>query len=405
MPPTIKEKQQSKNEFKLYAANNSCIDTYGSKTITLNLGLRRPFTWVFVVANVTKPILGADFLKHFGLLVDIQNKKIIDNTTKLFKNCMSIESPIITIKTVKCNDPYTDVLNDFPSLTAPFSKIIDAEHDVRHYIETTGQPVTARPRRLPPDKLVAAKKEFRQMVEQGICRTSSSPWASPIHMIKKNNDEWRVCGDYRALNAKTVPDNYPVPHIHDVAYMLQGKKCFSKLDLQKAYYQIPIAESDIVKTAVITPFGLFEFLRTPFGLRNAAQTFQRFIHNVLYGLDFCFPYIDDILIASETKEVHETHLRSVFTRLQKHGLILNLNKCMLGVEEIDFLGYHINSKGTTPLQEKVNTIVNYKKPETVKALRRFLGMLNFYRHFLKKASEYNHLCFNIKMVTGKMTIQ
>ncbi|KMQ82214.1 gag-pol polyprotein, partial [Lasius niger] len=129
------------------------------------------------------------------------------------------------------------------------------------------------------------------MVEQGICRPSSSTWAAPLHMVPKNGpNSWRLCGDYRALNAATIPDRYPLPHIQDFTTGLYNKSIFTKIDLVKAYYQVPVAEKDIPKTAVTTPFGLFEFLVMPFGLRNAAQTFQRLMNPFLSGLDFCFCY-------------------------------------------------------------------------------------------------------------------
>ncbi|GFU11037.1 retrovirus-related Pol polyprotein from transposon opus [Trichonephila clavipes] len=255
IPPSPTMNKSPQSNFSLFAANNTKIPAYGMVRKELNLGLRRPFIWTFIIADVSSPIIGADFLKHFNLLIDLKKK--------------------------------------------------------------------------------------------GIFRPSKSPWSSPLHVVPKSDSTVRPVGDYRQLNSVTEFDSYPMPYLNDFAHALHGKKIFSKIDIFKAFHQIPIAECDIPKTAVTTPW--------------------------------------------ENAEEHRSHLRTIFQRLSSYGLKLNISKCVFGVTELIFLGHLITPDGIKPLPDKVQAVLDYKQSETVGSLRKFLGLLNFYRRFLPKAAEQQYL--------------
>lgn len=375
----------------LYTADLSPMVTYGAKLHVVDIGLRRPFKWIFILAQVQKPILGADFLAHFNLLVDVRNRRLIDGETQFSVNTQHSHSsqPTISLIVPDLFQPaYQTLVQEFTPLFHPTAEdSASSSFTTEHVIETSGQPVVARARRLPPHKLKAARDEFQTMIDQGVCRPSKSNWASPLHLVPKKDGSWRPCGDYRALNRITKPDRYPVPYIQDCTSQLAGSTIFSKIDLFRAYNQVPVAPDDVEKTAVITPFGLFEFLKMPFGLRNAAQTFQRLIDEVTRDLPFVFAYLDDCLIFSSSEEEHLRHLRILFTRFRDYSIRVNLSKCEFGQTELDFLGYRINAQGSTPPQHRVKAIQELTPPKDHLALRRFLGTLNFYRQFLPHAAE------------------
>ena len=220
------------------------------------------------------------------------------------------------------------------------------------------------------------------MEQLGIVRRSDSPWASPLHVVPKADGSWRPCGDYRRLNSITEDDRYPLPHLQDFNARLSGMQIFSVIDLVKGFHQIPMSESDIPKTAIITPFGLFEFLRMPFGLKNAAQAFQRLMDGMLRDITFAFVYLDDILVASPDPASHKKHLRELFQLLQDNGVNINRKKCVFGQSEVKYLGHFVSAAGIRPLPDRVSDLIKFPAPTSKAGVQRFLGMLNFYRRFV-----------------------
>ena len=285
-------------------------------------------------------------------------------------------------------DRLIDLLNEFSGVLTlpgePLGKTDLIEHHIS--LEPGTNPVYVPAYRLPHSQKLAVEKEVKEMLDNNVIQHSSSPWNSPIFFVPKKDGGFRPVIDFRKVNDVTVPDRYPMPLLRDVLQSLgKGNAVFSNLDLQSGYWQIPLDTESRKVTAFSTNQGHFEFLRMPFGLRNAPLTFQRLINTIFAGIigNTVLAYLDDLIIVSKDVDSHFQKLRKVLGTLKKAGLKLNLSKCEFLKSKVKFLGHIVDAEGIHTIPDKIKAIQGFPVPKTIENVRSFLGITGFYRSFIK----------------------
>ena len=254
----------------------------------------------------------------------------------------------------------------------------EVKHDVKCVIELIDSPKMIRPYPIAKAYEEELVRYFHDLIDQGIVEYSSSPTSCPLVVVTKPDGRLRPCVDFRQVNRVTAPDQYPLPKIQDLLQEVRGT-VFSSIDLKDAYYQIPTDPASVYLTAVRTPIGVVQYKRMPFGLRNAAAIFQRFIDGVVRDIPFVRAYIDDLVIFSSSPEEHILHLEAVMRTLHHHGLVVNLHKSKFFAANLTFLGFEVSSGGYRPAEKILPKLDQLKSPSTRKELQKVLGTVNFFR--------------------------
>ena len=237
-------------------------------------------------------------------------------------------------------------------------------------------------------ELQALREYIDQMTDKGFIRVSNSPVGAPVLFTKKKGGGLRLCVDYRGLNRLTKKNRYPIPRIDTLIDRLSSAKVFTKIDLRDGYYNIRIAEGDEWKTSFRTRYGAFEYLVMPFGLTNAPATFQNFMNDIFHDLtdNFVVVYLDDILIYSNNEQEHVGHVREVLQHLRANDLHAKPEKCSFHVDSVEYLGVIVSPDGITMDPAKVQAVLDWPTPQSIKELQSFLGFANFYRRFIDNYS-------------------
>jgi hypothetical protein len=375
------------------------ISTPGGRVATYQINMHVPIrlgsfifktTLLIMGLESVDIILGTDWLSRHHVVIDVAVRAIeihspMDGEITLYlpdQGCTHscafslIESPVERIPVVcEYPDVFPDELPEMPP-----------DRDIEFAIELQPGtvPISKRPYRMPPAELAELKKQLQELLDKGFIRPSTSPWGCPALFVKKKDESLRLCVDYHPLNAVTIKNKYPLPRIDVLFDQLVGAKVFSKIDLRSGYHQIKIRASDIPKTAFSTRYELYEYLVMSFGLTNAPKYFMYLMNSVFMPkLDkFVVVFIDDILVYSRNEQEHTMHLHTVLQRLRDHHLYAKLSKCDFLLREIKFLGHTISQDGISVDPEKVQEVMDWKPPTTVRQIWSFLGLAGYYRRFI-----------------------
>ncbi len=386
----------------IIAINNQPIGggiTHQTAPVTVKIGIFHSETIsLYVTSTPQHPIvLGNPWLAIHDPQISWNSKELTKWSPYCYRHCLQcqLQLPCLTtsIESPATNEPvyippeysdYSEVFSKTKATQLPPNRPWDCAIEL---LPNTSPPRSkVYPLTIPETQ--AMEKYIEEALESGFIHPSTSPAASGFFFVETKDGGLHPCIDYRGLNSITIKNRYPLPLVPSALEQLREATICTKLDLRSAYYLIRIREGDEWKTAFITTRGHYEYSVMPYGLANAPSVFQSFINEIFRDILNCYviAYIDDILIYSKTREQHILHVRNVLSRLLANHLYVKAEKCEFHVSSTTFLGYRISPKGVEMDTGKVDAVMEWPRPTTVKELQRFLGFANFYRRFIRNYS-------------------
>lgn len=384
------------------AVNDSILKCHGTVRINLDIaGVRVDQTFCVIDSSIPI-ILGLDALQNFKIQIDFGKQTVtihdIEVESKFVGAFMTITNPYdldISIDinrelNVELRRKTTDIIKKYAHCFCTGSDDIGRVRGFEVSLDTGNySPCKRLPYRIPIHRKQVISKEVKRMYKMDVIQPSTSPWCSPPHVVSKSDGSNRLVIDFREVNKRWTDDCFPLPHAQDLFDALGGAKCFSSLDAQNGFWQIPLDKEARPVTAFIADGKLWEFKVLPFGLKTASSIFQRVMSNILADLPFCIVDIDDILIFSNSEFQHLGHIEQVLQRIEQSGLKLKPSKCHFFRKEIKFLGRIISERGISTDPEKTVVIKYFPLPTTVKSVVALLECYNLpldssriFRHWL-----------------------
>lgn len=303
----------------------------------------------------------------------LSNSEMLNNLSSLMSHLSSNQQADLT----SLIGNFSSLFGDIPSRT----NVLEHDIDVGD-----ARPIKQHPYRVDAVKRAMMKQETQYLLEHGLAKLSSSPWSSPCLLVPKPDSTFRFCTDYRKVNNVTVSDSFPLPRVDDCVDMIGSARFVTKLDLLKGYWQVPLSARASDISAFVTPDNFMQYTVMPFGLKNAPACFQKLVNTVLGNVPNCTAYLDDVVVHSAEWEEHMRSLRAVFQRLADASLTVNLAKCDFGKASVTYLGKQVGGGEVRPISAKVAAINDFPVPTTRRELRRFLGMIGYYRGFCRNFS-------------------